>query len=217
MFVTTIDSVIIYFFINGQFLFGFIIGFPFVFGIVIYYIVTRKNHILKLKGFLFAICISSYVFLAFISHSSVKNQSVEFLKDILTGIELPIALTLISASSTESNPKNDKLLADVNEQMTKLLTECSNKNAKKLTKVNDQITQLLTIVDNKNNEHSPEINDKNIELLEISNRNSDKLTKVNDKITELLTENKTRKKVQPRRILQVKKLHKNNRLTNIKR
>lgn len=52
------------------------------------------------------------------------------------------------------------------------------------------------MVDNKNNEHSPEVNDTNIELV---------------------TENKTRKKFQTRRIMQIKKLHKNNRLTNIKR
>lgn len=125
----------------------------------------------------------------------VNNQDVEFLKDILTGIELPLALTIVSEASTESNPKNDKLLADVN----------------------DKITKLLTIVNNKNTDNSTKVNDENIELLtELCNRNAETLTKVNDKITELLTENKPRKTVQTRRLLQVKKLHKNNRLTNIK-
>lgn len=155
LFVTAIDSVIIYFFIIGQFLLGFIIGVPFVLGIVIYYIFKKDNNISKHRAFIFAICVAFYVFLSFISHSLVNNQSVEFLKDILTGIELPLALALISESSTESNPKNDNQLSDINHK----------------------ITQLLATANSKNNETSPKINDKSIALLtEVSNGNNEKLT-----------------------------------------
>lgn len=165
-------------------------------GIGSYYIVKKDNNIRKRTALMFAICVSSYVLISFLSHwLFVNNQNIEFLKDILTGIELPLALTIISELSTESNPKNAKLLADVNDKITKLLTIVNNKNAETLTKVNDENIELLT---------------------ELDNRNAETLTKVNDKITELLTEYKPRKTVQPRRLLQVKKLHKNNRLTNIK-
>lgn len=208
LFVIVVFSIFLFFFSIGQALiYGTIIFTAIGLGIAIYYIVTKNNHINKFNAIIFAICVSAYVLISFLSHLLfVNNQDIEFVKDILTGLELPFALTLISESSTESVPKNAKPLARVNDKLNQLLTmvddkniellEVSNRNAKPLADVNDKLTQLLTIVNNKNNESSPKNNDKNIELL---------------------TENNTRKTVQPRRILQVKKLHKNNRLTNIKR
>lgn len=176
LFVIVVFSIFLFFFSIGQALiYGTIIFTSIGLGIAIYYIVTKNNNINKFNAIIFAICVSAYVLISFLSHLLfVNNQDIEFVKDILTGLELPFALTLISESSTESVPKNAKPLADVN----------------------DKLTQLLTMVNNKNNEPSSKNNDKNIELL---------------------TEKNTRKTVQPRRILQVKKLHKNNRLTNIKR
>ena len=195
--VIVVTSVFLFFFSIGQaIIYSIIIFGAIALGILIYYIVKKDNHIRKRTAFIFAICVSSYLLISFLSHSLfVNNQDIEFLKDILTGIELPLALTIVSEASTASNPKNDKLLADVN----------------------DKITKLLTIVNNKNTDNSTKVNDENIELLtKLCNRNAETLTKVNDKITVLLTENKPRKTVQTRRLLQVKKLHKNNRLTNIK-